>query len=71
VSLGLDQHIRKTSQWLGSAATCGIRHQAPPACRSEGEPTLTLSGGETLLQVLLLSLGLSGLIWGAVSLLTT
>jgi hypothetical protein len=71
VSSGLDQHIGTTSQWLGSAAACGIRRRAPLACRSEGEPTLTLSGGETLLLVLLPSLGLWGLIWGAVSLLAT
>jgi hypothetical protein len=71
VSSGLDEHIKKTSQGLSSAASCGIRHRARPVCRSEGEPTLTLGGGKTSLLVSLLSLGLCGLIWGALSLLAT
>ena len=68
--LGLKEQMnRNTSQWACPAGSCGIRHGALPSRRSDGEPTLTLSRGETLILVLLLSLGLWGLIWGAVSLL--
>jgi len=60
--------MRKTLEWARSTACWGIRQDAR---RSDGDPILTLSRGETLILVLLLSLGLWGLIWGAFSLLAT
>ena len=54
---------RKTAlQWWG-------RHGPSASRRSECDPVLTLSRGETLILVLMLSLGLWALIWGALSLL--
>jgi hypothetical protein len=58
------------SHWVFSAATCRVRHGPSPASHAECDPILLrLSRGETLILVLLLSLGLWALIWGAVSLL--
>jgi len=44
-------------------------HEPSPSSRSESHSTLQLSRGETLILVLLLSLGMWALIWGAVSVL--
>ena len=71
MSLGLKEQMnRDTSQWARPADANGIRGRATtPPRRSDGDPTFALNRGETLILVLLLSLGLWGLIWGAVSLL--
>lgn len=60
---------RKTTlQWVYPASSGKVRHGPSPS-RSECEPTLPLSRGETLILVLLLSLGLWALIWAGVSIL--
>jgi hypothetical protein len=56
------------SQGVYAAASYKVRHGPSPSAGSEGEPTLELSRGETLILVVLLSLGLWALIWGGVSL---
>jgi hypothetical protein len=41
VSSGLDEHIKKTSQWLGSAATGGFgTEHDPPAAPSVSQSSL-------------------------------
>jgi len=57
-----------TSQPVYSAASRRARHEASRSPGSEYDPTL-LSRGETLILVVLLSLGLWALVWGTVSLL--
>ena len=60
---------RKTAlQWVCPSASWWGRHGAPSSASSEYEPTPWPSRGEALTLVLLLSLGLWALIWGAVSL---
>ena len=64
-----DQMDRKTAlQWVCPSASWRGRHGPSSSSRSEDEPTPWLSRGEALTLVLLLSLGLWALIWGAVSL---
>jgi hypothetical protein len=60
---------KSASQWVHRAAFCEVRHEPSPSSRAESDPTLRLNRGETLIFVLLLSLGLWALIWGAVSVL--
>ena len=60
---------KRSSQWLSSAAFWRIWQGRSLSSNSQGDPILQLSRGETLTLVLLLSLGLWALIWGAVSLL--
>ena len=60
---------KSVSQWVYSAASRRVRQESSPAARAECDLTLRLSRGETLVLVLLVSLGLWALIWGAVSLL--
>ena len=61
---------RKTTlRWVYSIASGRVRHGQSPSSRLECQSTLQLSRGETLVFVLLLSLGLWALIWAAVSLL--
>ena len=57
------------SQWAYSAASCKVRNGPSPSPRLERDAALQLNRGETLILVLLLSLGLWALIWGVVSLL--
>jgi hypothetical protein len=59
---------RTASQWACPAASCGVRQGPSPSPRSEHDPILTLSRGETLILVLILSLGFWALIWAGVSL---
>ena len=58
-----------TLQWIYPAASGKVRHGPSPSSRSECESSLQLSRGETLILVLLLSLGLWALIWAGVSIL--
>jgi hypothetical protein len=60
---------KRSSQWLSSAAPWRVWHGRSLSSDSQGDPTLRLSRGETLVLVLLVSLGLWALIWGAVSVL--
>jgi hypothetical protein len=60
---------KTSSQWLSSAAPWRVWHERSLSSNSQGDPARRLSRGETLILVLLLSLGLSALIWGAISLL--
>jgi hypothetical protein len=55
--------------WVCSIVSGGARRVTSPSLRSETGATLRLSRGEMLILVLLLSLGLWALIWGAISLL--
>jgi hypothetical protein len=65
-----EQMDSKTSpQWLSSAAPWRVWQGHSLSSNSQGDPALRLSRGETLILVLLLSLGLWALIWGAISLL--
>jgi hypothetical protein len=60
---------KSVSQWVYSAACWRVRHEPSSSSCSECDLALRLSRGETLILVLLVSLGLWALIWGAVSLL--
>jgi hypothetical protein len=68
---GVETQMDRKSTWqrVSSAASGKVRHEASPSLRSEPDATLRLSRGETLILVLLLSLGLWALIWGGVSVL--
>ena len=61
---------KSVSHWVSSAASCEVRHEPSPLLRSEPDATLRLNPGETLIFVLLASLGLWALIWGAVALIS-
>jgi hypothetical protein len=64
----MDSKRSSPSQWLSSAAPWRVWQGRSLSSDSQGDPTLRLSRGETLILVLLLSLGLWALIWGALSL---
>ena len=61
---------RKTTlQWVDDPAASGrLGHRPASSARLERDPALRLSRGDTLILVLLLSLGLWALIWAGVSL---
>jgi hypothetical protein len=62
-----DMGRRSTSQWVYPVASCSVRRSPLPCSDPEGERTLRPGPGETLVLVLLLSLGLWALIWVGVS----
>jgi hypothetical protein len=59
---------KTTSQWVYPVASCAVRHGPLPSSTPECDPTPRLNRGETLLLVLLLSLGVWALIWAGISL---
>jgi hypothetical protein len=67
--VGEQMDSKRSSQWLSSAAPWRVWHGRSLSSDSQGNPTLQLSRRETMTLVLLLSLGLWALIWGAVFLL--
>ena len=60
---------KAASQRVCPAVSCGGRHGLSPSRRSECEFAFGAGRGQTLVLVLLVSLGLWAMIWGAVSLL--
>ena len=61
---------RKTTvQWIYPVASSSVRRRPLSSSSSEREPTLRLGRRETLIMVLLLSLGLWALIWAGISVL--